>query len=261
MNLIDVTILAIVEGITEFLPISSTGHMILASHILQVPQSKILATFEIAIQIGPILAVAFLYYKKLFSQKALFYKACIGFIPTGILGAILYPKIKGLLGSEYVTVAALLIGGIAILIIEWYLQYSNNDKRNSTKDISGLSYKDAMSIGLIQSISMVPGVSRSAASIFGGMLLNLDRKSAVEFSFILAIPTMVAATALDVFKSRSSFTFQTDIYLLMVGILLSFVIGLVVVKWLLRYVQSNNFFWFGVYRIIFALIYAFLFLR
>jgi undecaprenyl-diphosphatase len=260
MNIFHTITLAIIEGITEFLPISSTGHMILASHLLQIKQDELLKTFEIAIQIGPIAAISLLYFKKILKQKELFYKACTGFIPTGILGLILYPKIKGLLGSEIVPVISLFIGGIVIIGLEMYFKQKSGNGKLETENIKKLSYKQALIIGLIQSVSMIPGVSRSAASIFGGLFLKLDRKSAVEFSFLLAIPTMMAATSLDIIKSAHTFT-QSGIFYIIFGTVLSFLVALFVVKWLLRYVQTHNFMWFGVYRIVFAIIYFLLFIK
>lgn len=255
MDFVNIVILSVVEGITEFLPISSTGHLILVSNILGVSNSKIMGTFEIAIQIGPILAVTFLYYKRLISQKELLYKSVIGFIPTGALGILLYPKIKSLLQNEWITVGALFFGGIAILLIEWFFK----NAKTKSKNLETMTFKDAMSIGLFQSLAMIPGVSRSAASIFGGMALKLDRKSAVEFSFFLAIPTMAVATGFDVLKNIHSFTLS-DLLVILIGVALSFLVAVAVIKWMLNYVQNNNFFWFAIYRILFSILYVVLFL-
>lgn len=256
MDLLHVVILGVIEGLTEFLPISSTAHLILTSHLLQIPQSEFLTTFEIAIQVGAIAAVVVVYYKKILSNKPLFYKACIGFLPTGLLGFLLFKHIKSLLTSSFVPVITLLIGGILIIAIEMFLKKSKHTMK-STKE---LSYKDALVIGLIQSISMIPGVSRSAASIFGGMAIRLDRESAVEFSFLLAIPTMVAATGLDLVKEANSIT-AGQIFELIIGTLISFVVALLVIKWLLKYVRKNSFVGFGVYRIVLATLYFLIFLR
>lgn len=269
MDLFHVFILAIVEGVTEFLPISSTGHLILTSRLLQIPQGELLKTFEISIQIGPIVAVTLIYFNKILKQKELLYKACIGFIPTGILGFLFYSKIKELLGNEIVPVLSLFIGGVAIIGLEWYFKRKEEaPKREVTKgknalktySLGDLSYKQALIVGLIQSISMIPGISRSAASIFGGVFLKLDRKSAVEFSFLLAIPTMASATSLDILKSAHIFT-QSEIFYIIFGTSLSFLVALVVIKWLLKYVATHNFIWFGIYRIIFAIIYFLLFIK
>lgn len=256
MSFIEILILSVVEGVTEFLPISSTGHLVLVSNILGVSNSKIMGTFEIAIQIGPILGVIFLYYKRFLAQKELILKSLVGFIPTGVLGIALYPYIKSLLSNEIVTVLSLLIGGVAIVLIE---RFFKDQQTLKTKDISTMTYKESLMIGLVQSISMIPGVSRSAASIFGGMVLRLDRKSAVEYSFFLAAPTMIAATSYDILKNASSFS-GNDFLVIIVGIVLSFLVAILVMKWLLKYIQTNDFFWFGIYRIVFSILYALLFL-
>lgn len=260
MDLIHVVILSVVEGLTEFLPISSTAHLILTSHLLQIKQTDFLATFEIAIQIGAIAAVAVVYYRKILDNKKLFYKACVGFIPTGILGFLFYKNIKLLLSDPFVPVIALFLGGILIIIIELYFKSKVSSQKSLVRSLDKITYKDALIIGLIQSISMIPGVSRSAASIFGGMALKLDRTSAVEFAFLLAIPTMTVVTAGDIVKSAGTIT-SAQIFDLSVGIVVSFVVALLVIKWLLRYVQKNNFIGFGIYRIIIAIVYYFIFLR
>lgn len=257
MNFINVLILGIVEGLTEFLPISSTAHQILASHLLSMAQNDFMGTFEVVIQIGAIAAVAVVYYKKILKDKALFYKACIGFIPTGILGFLFLKHIKALLQSDLVPVIALFIGGIIIILIEISL---NKKNQKHSKNLKNLTYKDALVIGLIQSISMIPGVSRAAASIFGGMFLKLDRESAVEFSFLLAIPTMAAATGIELIKAPSSFN-SNQLTSLALGTLVSFISALLVIKWLLKYVQNNNFIGFGIYRIGLAIIYFLLFIK
>ncbi len=256
MDIIHVVILGVIEGLTEFLPISSTAHQILASHVLQIPQSEFLTTFEIAIQVGAIAAVVVVYYKKILSNKPLFYKACVAFLPTGVLGFLFFKHIKSLLTSSFVPVVTLLVGGIVIIAIEMFLKNSKH-KMKTTKD---LTYKDALLVGLIQSISMIPGVSRSAASIFGGMAIRLNRESAVEFSFLLAIPTMVAATGLDLIKESKTIT-SGQIFELILGTLIAFVVALLVIKWLLKYVQKNNFVGFGIYRIALAILYYLIFLR
>lgn len=257
MNLLDVIILSIIEGVTEFLPISSTAHLILTSSILQIPTSEFLATFEISIQVGAIAAVTFLYFDKIRTQKNLFYKACIGFIPTGIIGLTLYKYIKISLSDPFVPVVALFLGGIAIILIELYF---GKKQKTQTKNLNNMTYKDALIIGLYQSIAMIPGVSRAAASIFGGMTLKFDRKSAVEFSFLLAVPTMIAATFLDLYKSAGNFSGEEYMFIV-IGIVLSFISALIVIRWLLQYVQRNNFVLFGIYRIALSIIFYLLFIH
>lgn len=260
MNLFDVVILSIIEGFTEFLPVSSTAHLILSSYILGVARTDFLTTFEIAIQFGAILAVIALYLPKIKKQVNLLYMACIGFIPTGILGLIFYKYIKAAFGDPIIPVITLFLGGIAIIGIEYYFKTSSRISTQNTKNLSNLTYKDALLVGLMQSISMVPGVSRAASSIFGAMILRFDRKSAVEFSFLLAIPTMLAATTLDLAKSAPHFT-SYELLLLIFGILFSFVVALFVIKWLLQYVQKNDFILFGFYRIVLSVLYYLLFLK
>jgi len=164
MHLLQALVLSIIEGITEFLPISSTAHLILTAHLLQIQPSSFLTTFEIAIQLGAIGAVVLLYFKKLITQKSLFLKACIGFIPTGILGFLFYDGIKQIFGNPLVPVVSLFLGGIAIIGIEKLFSKRNiNNSEDQMKKIEQLTYKDALFIGLMQSISMIPGVSRAAS--------------------------------------------------------------------------------------------------
>lgn len=256
MNLLHVLILSFVEGLTEFLPVSSTGHLILTSHMLGIASSEFTKTFEIAIQLGAILAVIFFYWKRLLEDKTLIYKAFVGFLPTGILGFLLYPKIKSLLDSPTVTLMALFLGGLALILLELYFHY----RKKETISKGDLSYKNAAVIGLVQSVSMIPGVSRSASSICGGLLCGLDRQKAVEFSFILAIPTMMAATGYDLLKSSASFS-QNEYLSLAFGIAASCIVALFAIKFLLKYVQKHTFVPFGVYRIVLSVLYFLLFIK
>ncbi|MCK5082931.1 MAG: undecaprenyl-diphosphate phosphatase, partial [Candidatus Omnitrophica bacterium] len=188
-------LLGIVEGITEFLPISSTGHLILTSRLLNIPQSDFLSSFQIAIQLGAILAVVLLYARSLILEWEILKRVMAAFIPTAVIGLTFYKVIKQyLMGSELVVAWALLIGGVILIIFESFYK----EKETSLGEISALSYKQAILIGVFQSFAMVPGVSRSAATIIGGLSLGLKRKTIVEFSFLLAVPTMVAATGLDI---------------------------------------------------------------
>ncbi len=256
MLIVHVLILSLVEGLTEFLPVSSTGHLILTSHLLGIASSEFTKTFEIAIQLGAIMAVILFYWKKLLEDKTLIYKALVGFLPTGILGFLLYPRIKSLLDAPLVTLSALFLGGLALILLELYFHY----RKKTTISKGYLSYKNAALIGLIQSISMIPGVSRSAASICGGLLCGLDRQKAVEFSFILAIPTMMAATGYDLLKSSASFT-QNEYLSLALGIAASCAVALFAIKFLLKYVQKHTFIPFGIYRIILSILYFLLFIK
>ncbi len=251
MKLLDAILLGIIEGITEFLPVSSTGHLILASALLRLSDSEFLKSFEISIQLGAILSVVVLYARTLLKDLRLVQKTIVAFLPTCVIGLLAYKTVKRyLLGNEYVVVLALFIGGIVLIGFELYQQ-----KRQ--KGVTEISFLQAIWIGLFQCISMIPGVSRSAATIIGGMALGIERRTIVEFSFLLAIPTMTAATALDVYKSGASFS-SGDIKMLLAGFATSFVVALLSIKFLLRYIQNHTFIPFGVYRIIVAALFWFL---
>lgn len=252
MDILQAVILGIVEGVTEFLPISSTGHLILASQLLHIPETEFLKTFEIAIQLGAILSVVALYWKKFLNIEIL-KRLAVAFAPTAILGATLYKIVKSLLGSEAIVLWALLIGGVVLIIFEWM----HHEQDDAHEDLACLPYKTAFTIGLFQSIAMIPGVSRSGATIVGGLLLGLKRTAIVEFSFLLAVPTMAAATGLDLLKHASSFT-ASDAGVLAIGFIVSFFVALVAIKWLLRFVQTRTFIPFGIYRIVLALGFFFL---
>ncbi|MCX6706078.1 MAG: undecaprenyl-diphosphatase UppP [Candidatus Woesebacteria bacterium] len=246
MSLLHVFILSAVEGITEFLPISSTGHMILASKLLGIVETDFVKTFEIVIQLGAILAVVVLYFKKFFKSFDLYKKLFVAFVPTAIVGFFLYPFIKGyLLGSSQVVVWSLFLGGIAIILFEKY------HKPTVHRSLTTVHY---LIIGLFQSLSVIPGVSRAAATIIGGLTLGLSRESATEFSFLLAVPTMMAASALDIYKSRS-ILMSGNLSMLLIGTLLSFIFAAIAVKFLIGYVKKHNFIAFGVYRIVLALLF------
>ena len=253
MDLIQSIILGVVEGITEFLPISSTGHLILTSNLLRIPNSEFLKSFEIAIQSGAILSVIALYWKKILADTELGKRVLVAFIPTAIIGFLLYRLIKQyLLGNPEVVLAALLLGGIALIGVEMLFKRKASETKSESKQIT---YKKAAIIGLFQSIAVIPGVSRSASTIVGGMLLGLPRTTATEFSFLLAVPTMLAATALDLKSSSFSFS-QNEWLMLGVGFTTSFIVALAAIKWLLKYVQKHNFIPFGIYRIVLALLYS-----
>lgn len=249
MNLIHVIILSIIEGFTEFLPISSTGHLILATKVFGVQATDFQKTFEIVIQLGAILAVVAIYIRRLLTDLNLIKRLLVAFIPTAVVGFFAYPLIKGvLLGSSVVTLVALFAGGVVLILIEMFFKQQN-------KNIpAGVSYKQALIIGSFQSISIVPGVSRAAATIVGGLTVGLSRSEATEFSFLLAVPTMVAATALDLFKSRNLFS-SADFVQLGLGTLFSFFFALIAVRFLINFVKKHNFTVFGIYRIILALLF------
>ena len=257
MTLIDGILLAIVEGVTEFLPISSTGHLLLLGKLLGTQSSTFTKSFEIIIQLGAILAVVSLYFRQVITNIKLWKILLVAFLPSMVVGLVFYNLIKSvLLDNNFVTLSALFIGGIVIIILE----KRNKNDEHATSSLDKITYKQAFLTGVCQSLSVVPGVSRAAATILGGMFLGMSRKSAVEFSFLLAIPTMFAASALDVYKSFDVFTIQS-VPVLISGFIISFVVALIAVKWLLGFVGNHSLLPFGVYRIVFAILYAVLFLR
>jgi undecaprenyl-diphosphatase len=253
MTYLHAIILGLVEGITEFLPISSTGHLILVSKVLGIADSNFLKSFEIVIQMGAIFAVVALYFKKFFSVPIIIRLIC-GFIPTAILGFTLYPLVKGyLLGNAALVVCTLALGGLFLIVFETFHEETTIEEQS----ITDITYQQAFLIGLFQSIALIPGISRSAATIVGGLFLGLKRVTVVEFSFLLAVPTMTAATGYDILKNHSMFTSEMT-SLLMVGFIVSFIVALGVITGLLKYVKKHTFIPFGVYRIIIAIIFVFI---
>lgn len=251
-------ILSIVEGITEFLPISSTGHLILTSHLLKISETEFVKSFEIIIQLSAILAIVILYWKTLLTNLEAWKRIIVAFIPTAVIGFTFYKLIKHfLLGNSNIVLISLFVGGIFLIILEGIYKQR---KENTIDKIEKLKIKDAFYIGLFQSISIVPGVSRSAASIFGGLSVGLKREKAVEFSFLLAVPTMIAASSLDILKSGATFSGQ-EIKLLLVGFLGSFIIALFAVKIFLGYIKKHNFIPFGIYRILIAVLFWIIMVR
>jgi undecaprenyl-diphosphatase len=253
MTFIDASILGIVEGITEFLPVSSTGHMILVSALLRLKETEFLKTFEIAIQFGAIIAIVLLYAKNIFYKKDFFLKIIVAFIPTGIIGFFAYKAIKAYLFNSTVVAIALILGGIILVLID---KKTARVKEKEGIQLEHISYSKAVVIGLCQSVSMIPGVSRATATIIGGMWNGLSKKHAMEFSFLLAIPTMVAATGYDLLKS-SAYIALSDIRYLIWGACVSFAVAWIAVKILVRYVEQNGFAVFGYYRIIIGILFLF----
>ncbi len=250
---IQAIILGIVEGFTEFLPISSTGHLILINQFLSFSK-EFTVLFDIVIQLGAILAVLVYFRKKLWpfgknktETLNIWYKTIIGVLPVIFLGAMFAKIIENKLFNPWTVAIALFIGGIIILLVE---------RRNMTPkitSISNLSFKTAFLIGLFQCLSMIPGTSRSAATIIGAMVLGASRMIATEFSFFLAIPTMVAASVYSLLKYNLALTAQQTI-ILSIGFIVSFIVALAVIKFLISYVQKNNFKIFGYYRIILGIV-------
>jgi undecaprenyl-diphosphatase len=252
MSLLHAIILGLVEGITEFLPISSTAHLILASHLLRLAESEFVKSFEIIIQLGAILSVVVLYWSKFWNWEVL-KKLVVAVIPTGVIGLTVYKAIKGyLLGNVNVVLAALLVGGIVLILFErWRLKDTND------VDFSEITYRKAFLIGLFQAIAVIPGVSRSAATIVGGSLIGVSKRTIVEFSFMLAVPTMLAATGLELVKGRAALAGNYGI--LAVGFVVSFLTAIVAIKSFLGYIKKHDFAAFGWYRVVLAVVYFLVF--
>nr|MBI5455676.1 undecaprenyl-diphosphate phosphatase [Candidatus Levybacteria bacterium] len=251
MNFFQAIILSIVEGISEFLPISSTGHLILTSDMLKIAQSNFVKDFEIIIQLGAILAIVVLYWEVFLKNKEVWKRIIVAFIPTGIIGFILFKPIKTyLLGNTYITLISLLTGGVILIILE--LIYK--EKEHHVDRIENITYKNVLLIGIFQSIAVIPGVSRSAATIVSALFLGTKRKAAAEFSFLLAVPTMLAATGLDLIKSNFSYS-SNEWLILLTGFIGAFITAFIVIKWFLKYIQTHTFIPFGVYRIVLAILF------
>ena len=278
LDFIKVFILSIVEGVTEFLPVSSTGHLILVNEFVKLEPEKFANAFNVIIQLGAILSVVVLYfsklnpwdlektqkyfpknYYKLNGQSKIYYRithpnketinlwkrVIIGVIPAGILGFLLDDIIDAYLFNPMVVAAMLFLWGIGIILLE---KKNKNEKKERIDNISLISYKTAFFIGCFQVLAMIPGTSRSAATIIGAMILGLSRSASAEFSFFLAIPTMLGATLLKVVKNVSGFSGYEWI-LIIIGMILSFIVAYVVIKKFISYVQKNDFIIFGKYRI------------
>lgn len=246
MLIIHAIILGIVEGLTEFLPISSTGHLVIASHVLSIPSTDFVKSFEIIVQAGAIAAVVVLYVKKILASRDLWKRVLAAFIPTAVIGYVLYKVIKMFLIGNIVVVAwSLLLGGIFLVCFErWY-----GKKKRHGKNLEDISYREAIIIGCIQALAVIPGISRSAATIVGGLMQNISREAIVEFSFLLAVPVISAAAFLDIIKTPIHFT-GSEIGLLGIGLVTSFIVAVLSIKFFLTFVKKHTFEWFGYYRII-----------
>lgn len=254
MTLLQAIILGIVEGVTEFLPISSTGHLIVVTELLKIPATDFVKSFEIFIQLGAILAVVVLYAKRLLVNRKRLLLLMAAFLPTAVIGLVLHSFVKHyFLGNSNVVAWSLIVGGVALLVFEYF----HAKKKGEGSSLEYLTYRDAALIGLFQSVAIIPGVSRAAATIVGALFLGYKRDAAVEFSFLLAIPTMLAATALDIVKSAGTIT-SNEFGLLGAGFVTAFFVALIVVLWLLRYIKSHTFTSFGIYRIVAGLAFLLL---
>jgi undecaprenyl-diphosphatase len=249
MGFFEVLVLAIIEGLTEFLPVSSTGHMIIGSSFMGIASDDFTKLFTIVIQLGAILSVVVLYFKRFFKSMNFYYKLFVAFIPAAVFGLLLNDIIDELLESPLVVAISLLIGGVILLFVD---KLFNKDEITDEEDIS---YLTALKIGVFQCLAMIPGVSRSGASIVGGMSQKLSRKTAAEFSFFLAVPTMFAATGkklFDFFKDGHTISSE-QIQLLALGNIIAFFVALLAIKSFIGYLNKHGFKMFGYYRIIVGL--------
>ncbi|PJJ83951.1 undecaprenyl-diphosphate phosphatase [Mucilaginibacter auburnensis] len=253
MNIFHVIVLAIIEGLTEFLPVSSTGHMVVASSLMGIGKDEFVKLFEIVIQLGAILSVVVLYFKRFFRSFKFYIKLVVGVIPAVIFGVLFKSKIQMLLENPLVVGAALVVGGVVLLFVDdWF------KKPTITKE-EDISYLTALKIGFFQCLAMIPGVSRSASSIIGGMSQKLSRMAAAEFSFFLAVPTMFGATLKDVYDfykdgGISQADLYQDIKFLLVGSLIAFIVALLAIKSFITFLERKGFKVFGWYRIIAGII-------
>ncbi len=253
MNIFHVIVLAVIEGLTEFLPVSSTGHMVVASSLMGIGKDDFVKLFEIVIQLGAILSVVVLYFKRFFRSFNFYIKLVIGVIPAIVFGMLFKSKIDILLESPLVVGAALVVGGVILLFVDdWF----KNPTVTKEEDIS---YLTAFKIGFFQCLAMIPGVSRSASSIIGGMSQKLSRTAGAEFSFFLAVPTMFGATVKDVYDfykdgGLNHGNIYQDIKLLLVGSLIAFIVALLAIKTFITFLERKGFKVFGWYRIVAGII-------
>ncbi len=246
MTIFQGIILAIIEGLTEFLPVSSTGHMIIGSSLMGIQSDEFVKLFTVAIQLGAILSVIVLYFKHFFQTFGFYFKLLVAFLPAVFFGLLLSDKIDQLMESALGVAIALLMGGIILLFVDKWFKDGEIDNPND------ISYGTAFKIGLFQCLSMIPGTSRSAATIVGGMSQRLSRKAAAEFSFFLAVPTMFGATTKKLYDFyKDGFVISGDqINLLIIGNIVAFVIAMLAIRYFLTFLQTKGFRIFGWYRII-----------
>jgi undecaprenyl-diphosphatase len=249
MNILQAAILGVTEGVTEFLPISSTFHLIWTSRILGIEQDSFQKVFEVAIQSGAILAIAASFAKTALQNPSLIKKVIVAFVPTAVIGFLLYKIVK----NVFLETASLQLGmfiavGIAFILFERF------SKRSYSRPITSITYTEAILVGIAQSLAVIPGVSRAGAVILALMALSITRKDAATFSFLLAVPTILAASLLDLLKSQSVITNQHDLFLILIGSFTAFITALLVVKWLLRYLEQHTLSAFGWYRLAIGLL-------
>jgi undecaprenyl-diphosphatase len=263
LNLLDATILGIVEGVTEFLPISSTGHLIVAASMLGIHGDAKVKTFEIAIQIGAIFAVIWAYrirfngairgVTRVENAQRLFINLFVAFLPIAVLGLLFGKYIKDVLFNPYGVAAASIIGALVIFWVERPSQRVDRSVDARVRDVDNMTTLDALKVGLAQCFGLIPGMSRSGSALIGGMLFGLSRNVATEFSFFLGVPTLATASLYSLWKDRALLS-SADIPAFAVGLVVSFIVALVVIRWLIRYVATHTLVAFAWYRIAFGVL-------
>ncbi|MGQ3684136.1 MAG: undecaprenyl-diphosphate phosphatase [Candidatus Loosdrechtia sp.] len=249
MTYLEALILAIVEGMTEFLPVSSTGHMVIASTFMGISENTLVKDFNVIIQFGAILSVVVLYWRKFFTSFRLYPKLAFAFLPAAVFGVLFSSNIDSLLSNIWVVITALFLGGIILVFVDKWFKHANEVKEQE------VSWSQSLKIGFFQCLAMIPGVSRSAASIIGGMGTGLNRRTAAEFSFLLAVPTMLGATTKKLMDSYTVIQ-PYDIKILLFGSFVAFIVAMVAIKALLNFLKQYGFKWFGYYRILLSMVLA-----
>ncbi len=254
MQIFDSIVLGVIEGFTEFLPISSTGHLIVASEFLGLKQDSVNKAYEVIIQFAAILAVILNYPDKFSIKKIeLWKKLILAFIPIGAIGFLFSHQVKAMFSIEIVA-TMFIIGGIVFLIVEKFY----DEKKSHITDVEQVTYKQALYIGIAQIFALIPGTSRAGSTIIGAMLVGLNRKASAEFSFLLAFPVMCATTGYDILKHYKDFT-DANLMILAIGFVVAFIVAFLTIKLFLKFLQNFTFVAFGIYRIIFGVILLLIF--
>ena len=255
MTILDAIYLGIIEGITEFIPVSSTGHLIVLSKLLGVEQNNVNKAFEIIIQFAAILALVVVYPSKFtLKHTKLWLKIALAFLPIAIIGFIFSKQVKAMFSIEIVA-WMFIIGGVVFLIVEKFY----NEQTTHISDVEDVSFKQALYIGIAQVFALIPGTSRAGASIIGAMLVGLNRKASAEFSFLLAVPVMCATTAYDLYKHHNEIFHSDNLLNLAIGFIVSFIVALGVIKLFLKFLEKFTFVTFGIYRIVFGILILMMF--
>lgn len=250
MTFIQAIILAIVEGLTEYLPISSTGHLIITSSLMGIGDQPFTKDFTIIVQFGAILSVLVLYWRRFLQSKDIYFKLMVAFLPAAVIGLAIKNKIDALLDDVSVVAVSLIVGGVILLFVDrWFAKQEERLETEGRGRIESMTFKQAVIIGFSQCLAFIPGVSRSASSIVGGLSVQLTRQTAAEFSFLLAVPTLTAATSYKMLKLYKTIE-PNQISILLIGNLVSFIVGLIAIKAFIEFLTRRGFFLFGVYRIV-----------